>query len=135
MRSCPPIVTAMLGVGEKSRMVLSFLESQLCPAGHHVSALPRLDREPVKAVSPACGWSEAESLDRVEASRRIAVVMAGVESRDSVRSARASSATRRDAWQSWRDRPVASYGEARSRSRRLVASVAAVRDRDCPPAP
>src|SRR5580700_3700767 len=100
------------------------------PAGHHVSALPRLDREPVKAVSPEWGWSEAESLDRVEASRRIAVVMAGAASHGSVRSARASLAPRRDAWQSWRDRPVASYGEARSRSRRFVASVAAVRNRD-----
>jgi hypothetical protein len=35
-------------------------------AGHHVSAFPRLDREPVKAMSPEWGRSEAESLDRVD---------------------------------------------------------------------
>jgi hypothetical protein len=39
--------------------------------------LPRLDREPVKAVSPEWGRSEAKGLDRVAASRRIGVVMAG----------------------------------------------------------
>jgi hypothetical protein len=32
------------------------------PAGHHVSALRRLDREPVKVVSPEWGRSEAENL-------------------------------------------------------------------------
>jgi hypothetical protein len=30
MRSCPPIVTVMLGVGEMSRIVLSFLERPSC---------------------------------------------------------------------------------------------------------
>src|ERR1700674_1723012 len=113
----------MLGVGAIARIILPPYRTSFMPAGHHVSALRRLDREPVKAVSPEWGWSEAESLDRVEASRRISDVTAGVVSRGSVRSARASSATRRDTWQSWRDRPDASYGEARSQSRRPVASV------------
>ena len=46
------------------------------PAGHHVNAVPRLDREPVKAESPERGRSEAESLDGIAASRRIDDVMA-----------------------------------------------------------
>ena len=46
--------------------------------GHHVIAKRGLDRSPVKAVSPASrGRSEAESLDRGEASERMSDVMAG----------------------------------------------------------
>jgi hypothetical protein len=76
-----------------SRMVLSFLERPSYLPGHHVNAIPRLDREPVKAVSPEWGRSEAESLDRIEASRRIGVVMAGVASRGSFVEARLASET------------------------------------------
>jgi hypothetical protein len=59
-------------------MVVSFLSRLSVPAGHHVIAFRRLDREPVKAVSPERGWSEAESLYRIAASRTLAVVMAGI---------------------------------------------------------
>jgi|KBSSwiStaDraftv2_1062776.scaffolds.fasta_scaffold3221539_1 hypothetical protein len=51
-------------------MVLSFSPLSV-PAGHHANAFRRLDREPVKAVSPE-GWSEAESLDGIVASRTLA---------------------------------------------------------------
>jgi hypothetical protein len=82
---CPPIVIAMLDVGEMSRMGSVRCRTSFMPAGHHVSALSRLDREPVKAVSPAWGRSEAQSLDRVEASRTIRIVMAGCRVRSRVR--------------------------------------------------
>jgi hypothetical protein len=55
-----------------------FLNLLDLPVGHHVRADPGLDRGPVKAVSPVRGWSEAESLDRTESSRRIKDVMAQV---------------------------------------------------------
>ena len=67
-----------VGRGQGVAHASVFSRTSFIPTGHHVNAIPRLDREPVKAVSPEWGRSEAESLDRVEASRRIGVVMAGV---------------------------------------------------------
>src|ERR1700730_8567063 len=57
-------LTSMFGLGDMSRMVLSFLERPSYLPGHHVNAIPRLDREPVKAGRPEWGRGEAESLDR-----------------------------------------------------------------------
>jgi len=60
------LLSGMWGVGETGGF-----------PGHHVIAKRGLDRSPVKAVSPAArGRSEAESLDRGEASRRMSDVMA-----------------------------------------------------------
>lgn len=92
-----------------------------------------LARGAVKAVSPAWrGRSEAESLDRAEASRTIRVVMVGIGI-DVIPLVYASWESQERCEASWRraqGRRAANCGEARRRWRARVATDVAARDRE-----
>lgn len=68
-----------------SRMVLSFLLA-VCACRPSRRCVPTARPRPCQGRQPRRGWSEAKSLYRVAASRRLAVVMAGFVSLVSFRS-------------------------------------------------
>lgn len=96
-----------------------------------------LARGAVKAVSPAWrGRSEAESLERAEASRTIRVVMVGIgiDLTPSMCASRDSQERCEAAWRHPQGRRAANCGEARRRWRARVATDVAARAGESQPA-